>query len=122
MDMVSVPIAKQTSHSIRRIARTAAPSSTGDQTGKYCPLNRASRSRKLKITKVKIDCLQGDKMQQADSEAKTIITVDLDVDTIEKAELLGLDLSEMANRLLLAEVQRLEKQPGYHEAQIAPPP
>jgi hypothetical protein len=32
-------------------------------------------------------------MQQADSEAKTIITVDLDLDTIEKAELLGLDLS-----------------------------
>jgi post-segregation antitoxin (ccd killing protein) len=61
-------------------------------------------------------------MSQADSDPKTIITVDLDIDTIKKAELLGLNLSEMANRLLLAEVQRLEQLPGYHEAQIAPPP
>ena len=61
-------------------------------------------------------------MQQANSESRTIITVDLDIDTIKKAEFLGLDLSEMANKLLLAEVQRLQQQPGYHEAQIAPPP
>ncbi|OYY53324.1 MAG: hypothetical protein B7X59_07550 [Polaromonas sp. 39-63-203] len=61
-------------------------------------------------------------MQQADPDSKTIITVDLDTDTIDKAELLGLDLSEMANKLLLAEVQRLEQQPGCQKAQIAPPP
>ena len=59
-------------------------------------------------------------MQQADSKSKAIITVDLNTDTIEKAELLGLDLSEMANKLLLAEVQRLQRQSGGHESQIAP--
>ena len=47
-------------------------------------------------------------MQQADSESRTIIKADLDVETIEKAESLGLDLSEMANKMLLAEVKRLQ--------------
>ena len=60
-------------------------------------------------------------MQRIDSDPKTIISVDLDINTIEKAELLGLDLSEMADRLLLAEVKR-QQQRKYHEAQIAPPP
>ena len=46
-------------------------------------------------------------MQQADPESKTIITVDLDIDTLEKTELLGLNLSEIANKMLLADVQRL---------------
>ena len=61
-------------------------------------------------------------MQQADSESRTIITVDLDVDTIEKAESLGLYLSEVANKMLLAEVKRLQQQPGDHESHIAPRP
>ena len=47
-------------------------------------------------------------MQQADSESRTIITVNLDADTVEKAESLGLDLSEMANKMLLAEAKRLQ--------------
>ena len=47
-------------------------------------------------------------MQQADSESRTIIKVDLSVETIEKAESLGLDLSEMANKMLLAEVKKLQ--------------
>jgi hypothetical protein len=49
-------------------------------------------------------------MQKDDLESTTIVTVDLGVDTIGKAATLGLDLSEMANRLLLAEVPRLERQ------------
>ena len=61
-------------------------------------------------------------MQQADSESRTIVTVDLNVDTVEKAESLGLGLTEMANKLLLAEVKRLQQQPGDHESQIAPRP
>ena len=61
-------------------------------------------------------------MQQADSESRTIIKVDLSVETIEKAESLGLDLSEMANKMLLAEVKRLQQQPEDHESQIAPRP
>ena len=32
-------------------------------------------------------------MQQADPESRTIITADLDIDTLEKTELLGLNLS-----------------------------
>ena len=59
-------------------------------------------------------------MQQADSESRTIITVDLDVDTLDNAESLGLDLSEMANKMLLAEVKRLKQQPGDHESRIVP--
>ena len=46
-------------------------------------------------------------MQQADPESRTIITADLDLGTLEKTELLGLNLSEIANKMLLAEMQRL---------------
>jgi hypothetical protein len=61
-------------------------------------------------------------MQQANSECRTIITVELNVNTIVKAELLGLDLSEIANKLLLEEIQRLQQQPGNQASQIAPRP
>ena len=61
-------------------------------------------------------------MQQADSESRTIITVDFNVDTLDKAESLGVNLSEMANKMLLADVKRLQQQPGDHESHIAPRP
>ncbi len=49
-------------------------------------------------------------MQQPVEEHRTVISVDLDVKTIEWAETLGLDLSEMANQFLKIEVDRRLKE------------
>ncbi len=40
------------------------------------------------------------------SREKTVISIDLDIKTLEWAELLGLDLSEMANQFLKIEVEK----------------
>jgi hypothetical protein len=49
-------------------------------------------------------------MKSKASSEKTVISVDLNIKTIEWAEKLGLDLSEMADRLLKIEVKkRLKK-------------
>ena len=49
-------------------------------------------------------------MQNSDEEHKTVITVDLDIKTIEWAEILGLDLSEMADKFLKIEVDKRLKE------------
>ena len=49
-------------------------------------------------------------MKSKAASEKTVISVDLNIKTIEWAEKLGLDLSEMADRLLKIEVKkRLKK-------------
>jgi hypothetical protein len=44
------------------------------------------------------------------SREKTVISIDLDIKTLEWAELLGLDLSEMANQFLKIEVEKRLKE------------
>jgi hypothetical protein len=44
------------------------------------------------------------------SQEKTVISIDLDIKTLEWAELLGLDLSEMANQFLKIEVEKRLKE------------
>ena len=45
-------------------------------------------------------------MKSKASTEKTVISVDLNIKTIERAKALGLDLSEMANQLLKTEVRK----------------
>ena len=49
-------------------------------------------------------------MKSKISPDKTIASIDLNISTIELAEKLGLDLSEMANRLLKLEVKKRRKE------------
>ncbi len=44
------------------------------------------------------------------SQEKTVISIGLDIKTLEWAELLGLDLSEMANQFLKIEVEKRLKE------------
>ena len=49
-------------------------------------------------------------MKSQASPSKTIVSVDLNIKTIEWAEDLGLDLSGMANRLLKKEIKKRSKE------------
>ncbi|GAB3483524.1 type II toxin-antitoxin system CcdA family antitoxin [Polaromonas eurypsychrophila] len=49
-------------------------------------------------------------MQHANDPAMTDVSIELNCKTLDMAEQLGIDLSEMANRLLLEEVNKKLKQ------------
>ena len=60
-------------------------------------------------------------MKSQDLTKKTVISVDLNIETIEWAKALGLDLSEMANQLLKAEVTEHSRKIKAKQAAAAIP-